>query len=318
MSRTLEALRQIEARSLQAAIAERPSPADAADLSTDAADLSADAAEHLRLAESAVSSALSGAAEGSQPSDRQRPPGFREVLKQLSVTLVPQTHEEPDAQREEPDAQREGPESPREQLQPEPVADPRYVPLAETILQEFRPGQSAVLLFVSVDDADGTTETVASLAPALAERVTGEVLAVDCHFDRPQLADRLGAAEETGMAADWGLADVLHGDARWQEVVHPAKVKRLAVLPGVPLPAAPARSWESARPAALWKELKENYQFVLLDAPTAVDPRVAALVQDSDGAYLVIRLGQTPRRAARKAARTLRQSGARLLGCVVL
>ena len=57
---------------------------------------------------------------------------------------------------------------------------------------------------------------------------------------------------------------------------------------------------------------------MILDAPSLAHAEAAPLARCCDGAYLVVRLGHTARRAVAEAARALRAKGGRLLGCLVV
>jgi receptor protein-tyrosine kinase len=150
------------------------------------------------------------------------------------------------------------------------------------------------------------------LASALAQRTSHELLLVDANLRRPRLASRLG------VEAGRGLADVLMGAASWPDVVRRSVVPGADVLPGVEFPPSGGRLPEELNLAPLWEELGAQYRLVLVDTASLVHREVAAMARRCSGTYLVVRLGHTPRPAAREAAEVIRQRGGRLLGCVVL
>lgn len=66
---------------------------------------------------------------------------------------------------------------------------------------------------------------------------------------------------------------------------------------------------------ALLEELKENYDLVLLDSPSAVDFSDARiLAPQADGVILVARYGKSKRESIRKAKTLLEQTGSNLIG----
>ena len=203
-----------------------------------------------------------------------------------------------------PPAAEEPTRAPAEELGP-------YRELAENVLCELPSGHSAVLLFTSPGDGEGKTAVVASLAAVLAGRVPGEVLAVDANFRRPELAMHLAGK------VDRGVVDVLTGTTRWQEVVLRSGVKHLSLLPGGRFPTHDGRPPDRLELAGVLDELRCHYRLVLLDAASLAHGEVAPMARWCEGTYLAVRLGQTPRRAVRRAIRVVQQCGGRVLGCVV-
>jgi hypothetical protein len=134
--------------------------------------------------------------------------------------------------------------------------------------------------------------------PQLLSRVAGGILVVDANPDSVSLTTRLELPE--GHPAGGSL------------LIYPTNLPRLNVLPAAAK--LPSRGWDRSWIA----ELREGWSLVLLDLPSLLHPEVASLAECCDGVYLVVRLGHTSRRGVAKAARTIRRSGGRLLGCVVI
>jgi len=186
-----------------------------------------------------------------------------------------------------------------------------YREMAENVLGELRAGHSAALMFTSPGDGEGKTRVLVSLAAVLAGRGAGEVLAVDANFRRPELARRFAAR------VDRGLVDVLAHQAGWQEVILQTGVKHLSILPGGRFPTDDGRPPERLELAGVLDELRCHYRLVLLDAASLAHSEVAPMARWCEGTYLVVRLGQTPRRAVRQAIRVVEACGGRVLGCVL-
>ena len=212
-----------------------------------------------------------------------------------------------------------------------------YGELADKILSQLPPadsvghlpgptdGRGASLMFTSPCDGGGTTGMLVPLATVLAERTGDDVLLVDGNLRRPALAGCLG------VEAGRGLADVLAGTASWQEVVRDTIVPRLRVLPGVELPSPDGRP---SRPfggglsqtttdgrvnwGPLLEDVNSKFRLVLIDTASLAYPEVAPIAHWCHGAYLVVRLNQTPRRAVGAAVESISNCGGRVLGSVVL
>jgi Mrp family chromosome partitioning ATPase len=113
------------------------------------------------------------------------------------------------------------------------------------------------LMLTSVDETGGKTRAALSLAMALANASTRQVLLIDANLRRPLVHDLVGCGN------DHGLADVLRGVTgvplhRLTPLVH--------VLPaGSPVPYVPELA--SERMGTLLAQCAARYEWVLVDAP---------------------------------------------------
>ncbi len=189
------------------------------------------------------------------------------------------------------------------------TTDP-YGAMAGAVMAQLSPAD-ATLLFTSAGPGEEKTATVARLAAALAERVSGRVLAIDGNLRAPELAARLGVQSTTG------LADVLAGKASWNDAVQPTVMRGLSVLPGGTFAASSATPDGSAL-GRLLAELRNHYRLVLVDAASLLYAETAPLAASCDATYLVVRLGSTTRRAVAAAATAIRQCQGRLRGSIVV
>jgi Mrp family chromosome partitioning ATPase len=187
-----------------------------------------------------------------------------------------------------------------------------YDRLATSFLTRHAAGRPTAILFTSPSDGDGKTELLTALAPALAARAQRSVLVVDADFRRGDLSARLATFND-------GLAGLLAGTATVAEVALPTTIAQLSILPhGNQL------FWEEEGDARLsaWEavldDLKRRYPLVLLDAPSLAHAHVASMGSVCDGVCLVVRLGQTSRRAVRRSRQVIRTSGGRLWGCIAI
>jgi len=175
-----------------------------------------------------------------------------------------------------------------------------------------------VLLLVSPAPDEVAAAAVATLARALTPRVTGHVLAVDATEDRASLARYLPTQRSKGEASGPGLAEVLGGRVPWRHAVVRTRIERLDVLSDRAAEAAGARDASNARWLATFRDMRREYQFVLVALSSAEDAMVGAIAAWADATYLMIGEGRAGRNASRRAVRMLRQNGARLLGSVVV
>jgi Mrp family chromosome partitioning ATPase len=189
-----------------------------------------------------------------------------------------------------------------------------YDQLATRIAAQFPPGRPAAVLFASPPPSASSEALVSAIASPLSDRVTGDLLVVDCDFHRPQLAARFG--QPVRPSGGHHLMSVLRGLTRWQDAIHPTPYARIDLMPGGRLPQE-RKADELLAFAGLLDELRKNYQFVLLSGGSMTDNALMEIARLSDGSYLVLRLGQCGRRAARRAAQSLQGHG-RLIGSILL
>ncbi len=170
--------------------------------------------------------------------------------------------------------------------------------MAEAMLRQLPSDRSRVAAFTSPGDGDGKTSLLTALAPQLAQRIAGGVLAVDANFHKPSLAARVRMP--MGQPADRS------------PLIYPTNLPRLSFLAASP--ERPSRGLDRS-----WiEELREAWSLVLLDMASLAHAEVAPLAEYCDGVYLVVRLGYTSRCAVAEAARVIRGAGGRLLGCAVV
>jgi capsular exopolysaccharide synthesis family protein len=167
------------------------------------------------------------------------------------------------------------------------------------------------VLVTSTGPEEGKTTVLANLAVSLAQSGRRTVV-IDTDLRRPTLHRMFTLAKARG------LADYLASDCGLDEALRPSHVEGLDVLPCGTLPANPAELIESTRLADLIRQLRERYEYVLLDSPPAgglVDASLlAGLV---DGVLLVVEPHRFDWGVLRSTVRQLERSGARLYGVVL-
>jgi len=297
MSRMLEALKEIQAKSPQTRPAIKPiSPEE-----LDSFGLGRSAELPAREPAQAPPSTLP------DKPGRQPPPRERTDEPPAKAIASEPTLEAPPGSLLEPSRPLARPLSPLDDAEKEP-----YRELAGRVLAQRSPGLAAAMMFTSPGDGEGKTSTLASLAVVLAETAEEEIAAVDANLRSPTLGNRLG------IWADRGLVDVLTDGADWRELVRRTSVPRLSVLPAGQVPSNHGPPPTGLKLASVLDALRNRYRLVLIDAPSLAHPEVAPWSRLCDGTYLVVELGQTGRRAARQAVRLIERCGGRVLGCVLV
>lgn len=162
--------------------------------------------------------------------------------------------------------------------------------------------------------AEGKTTTLANLAVTLA--MSGRrVTVVDCDLRRPRVHEFFGVSNEIGFTS------VLLGDQPLSSALQRVVLRDGAViqmLPSGPLPPNPAELLGTTRVAELIAALKNDSDYVLIDAPPVL-PVTDAVVLASrvDGVMLVATCKVTGRRHLNQALNSFRAADSPLLGLIV-
>ncbi len=153
-------------------------------------------------------------------------------------------------------------------------------------------------------------KTTVTLALGRSAALSGErVVAIDCDIRHPSLA-RLIGGEGTP-----GLADVLRGSARLEDVLRKDHLTDLSYIPAGEGGPETLALFMSEAMGRLLQALRQQYDFVLMDAPPAhamTETRVIA--QIADATLLCVRWRATPRGVVQNAIELLEAAGASIAG----
>ncbi len=167
------------------------------------------------------------------------------------------------------------------------------------------------VLVTSTGPEEGKSTVLSNLALSFAQSGRRTLL-VDTDLRRPSLHRLFQVSNARG------LADVLAGDAALSETVQPTAVEGLDVLPSGTLPANPAELIESTRLQQQLAELRERYEYVLLDSPPAGGLIDASLLSTlADGVLFVVEAGRYDEKSVRATLRQLERAGAKVYGVVL-
>ncbi|HEX7901352.1 MAG TPA: polysaccharide biosynthesis tyrosine autokinase, partial [Planctomycetota bacterium] len=182
-------------------------------------------------------------------------------------------------------------------------------------LLEGRAGEAGAKLIgiTSARPGEGKSTTAANLAISLA-RGLARVLIVDADLRRPSMHKLMGLGDDVQ-----GLSSYLSGAAnQLDSVLAATEMENLTVLPaGSPLQ-NPIPFLRSERLRVVIPELRERFDFVIVDLPpvrSAADALV--LAPTLDGLVLVLGAGETGKDDAAAAKRLIRDARGKLLGCVL-
>ena len=156
----------------------------------------------------------------------------------------------------------------------------------------------------------GEGKTASTLAFARVLGMGGsKVVVIDCDVRRSSLGrlTRVSRAE--------GLVEVLSGEAALQDAVVPDEVENVWLLPLSKAAFTPRDLFGSQAFTQLIANLREQYDFIVLDTPPVLAVADArALASKADNVVFLCRWSKTPRAAASAALALLEQDGARVAG----
>lgn len=168
-----------------------------------------------------------------------------------------------------------------------------------------------VILVSSPEPGDGKTTLAGNLAVAMAQ--SGKrVLLIDSDLRRPTVHRIFRIAQENG------LADALASQFDYHSVIRSTVVDRLSVITAGTPAANPAETLSNPRLHEILESLRDEYDFVFLDAPPLLavsDPCVVA--RYTDGVLLVARLNKNTRSALIRVRQLLQDQEISILGSVV-
>lgn len=168
-----------------------------------------------------------------------------------------------------------------------------------------------VIQVTSPNVSDGKSTLAANLAVSIAQSGKRTLL-IDCDFRKPRVHKIFN------VSAQLGFASAMAGQSDLPSAIQQTAVPNLSVLPCGPRPVNPAELLTSPKFSELIEQLRQMYDFVIVDTPpilVVTDPAVVA--PRVDGVVLCIRVTKNGRPFAERAREVLTSLGANILGVVV-
>ncbi len=170
----------------------------------------------------------------------------------------------------------------------------------------------SVIQVTSPTPGDGKSTLASNLAVSIAQ--SGKrVLLVDGDMRRPRQAATFGISSKEGFAT------VLSGQSQWRDVVYECEeIEGLSVMPCGSKPNNPAELSSSPQVKELIEEMREEFDFVIIDTPPLLAVTDACpIAARVDGVVLCIRIKKNVRVSAERATEMLTNLGANCIGLVV-
>ncbi len=169
--------------------------------------------------------------------------------------------------------------------------------------------EHCVFAITSTAPGEGKSSVASNLALALGQ--LGKTLLVDCDLRRPVVGKNYGV--KGGSA---GMANLLAGTASIGECIHSAD--GISVIPCGQVPPNPQELLSSDRFAVLIEQLKQDYDYVVIDCPPVQSVSDALTISRlSDGLVYVIEAGRIQLGAIQTTVGRLLQARAPITGVVL-
>jgi capsular exopolysaccharide synthesis family protein len=194
--------------------------------------------------------------------------------------------------------------------EPSDVASEAYRTLRTNLFYSVADAPPRVILLTSPGPREGKSTTCANLGVVLAQ-ADKQTLILDCDLRNPAMHKVFGIGNIEGMM------NVLTGERDLPEVLQ-KPLKNLKVLTVGPIPLNPAEILSSRSFAQFLNRVRQEFDYVLLDAPPTrlvSDPIV--LASQGDAVLLVLDAQKTGKGAVRESLRSLEAVGANILGTVM-
>ena len=167
------------------------------------------------------------------------------------------------------------------------------------------------VVFCSVE-GNGSNEICCGAGKALAAQGLGSVGLVDANLRAPSLHQLLGVSKSPG------LADAAARPGPIKDFGVRVAGRNLWLLPPRLLSADAQRLFASDRLRAQMEKLREEFGFILIDAPPVSSGADAVLLgQMTDGVILVVEANSTRREMARTAKETFERANVKVLGAIL-
>lgn len=172
------------------------------------------------------------------------------------------------------------------------------------------PGSGAkCIAMTSANRGEGKSYNSVNLAISFAQ-IGKKVILFDGDMRLPTVASKFG------IRAKPGLSDYLVGEASLEEIIR-HDVEGVDVVPAGSIPADPTGLLESAQIEDLLQQMREYYDYIIIDLPPVNTVADAAIVSRCvDGFLLVVRHGSTEHKNIAEMLRQLKMVGAKVLGFV--
>ena len=194
--------------------------------------------------------------------------------------------------------------------QPHSTYCEEYRSLRTHVLHKSQKQKLQSIVIASINPSEGKSITAINLSWMLAQTDGVKCLIIDSDLRMPSLSDYLGIETEKG------LSDVLAGTASVKDAIVRLEPSGLHILPGGEARSDVAELISGQKFREILREVREMFDYVIIDAPPlGIFTDAAVLINQADGAMLVVRAGKTRYSAIDRVMETVPRE--RMLGVVL-
>jgi len=194
--------------------------------------------------------------------------------------------------------------------QPHSTYCEEYRSLRTHVLHKSQKQKLQAIVVASINPSEGKSITALNLSWLLAQTDGVKCLIIDSDLRMPSLSDYLGIETETG------LSDILSGKATVKDSIVKIEPAGLYILSGGDARSDVAELISGPKFKEILREVRDMFDYVIIDAPPlGIFTDAAVLINQADGAMLVVRAGKTRYSAVDRVMETLPRE--RMLGVVL-
>ena len=165
------------------------------------------------------------------------------------------------------------------------------------------------IVVTSSQPGEGKSLTVGNIALSLVQD-NKRVLVIDCDLRRPTIHKKFGIMNEKG------IAEVIVGSSTIYEVIK--RYKKLDIITAGKIPPNPSEMLGSEKMKNIINELKEIYDYILIDSPPVLAVTDAQIISTIvDGVIFVARYGIAKKDKITLAKSQLNKVNANLIGTIL-
>jgi len=198
--------------------------------------------------------------------------------------------------------------------EPSSLITEQYRSLRTRLLSQNPQYDHRIMAITSAVPKEGKSVTTLNLGTILAEIRHLKVLIVDGDFRRSSLAQMLN------QGSGPGLADVLSGQADYDDVIQPTPIPNLMFIPaGTTQRSSAAKLLTEPVAKTCFKRMQNEFHYTIVDTPPATTVTDVGIIgQMCSGVIVVCRLHRTHEGAAKRAVRLLQVNNVPILGCLIV
>lgn len=170
---------------------------------------------------------------------------------------------------------------------------------------------SKQLVVTSAGPGEGKTSTAINICEVMAN-AGDRVLLIDADMRRPRIHKIYDIADNVG------LSNYLTGNANIEDIIKPAVIESMSIIPSGPIPPNPVELLNNPRLGELLSVVSSKFDRIIIDTPPVVAVTDAAiLARLSDAVIFVVHGGKAHRDIVKRGAENLNKIGAHISGVIL-